>query len=329
MRESLTRISIKYCKVALQEYFDIHVRLLARDFRKEGLEGFSVMCVAESIVLLMFDDDNIRSEYLTTNSLSKCWRTSDHGTRKCKFQIDEEIIGLVNRDEVDHCSFFDFTEAFGLHVGGNELDLGSIVPEGVVVSEGVAGPITSGPICDLLRQIDMKLLSWNVCGLGASPKPCSIQQVMRQQRCHMAVLLETKLEIFLIVAESSTHTGYGGEVEKCRRNRGAKSDCVKDEEDEICIDIMEPKFFCTPLISAGPKLSLAAPSILNFRTSISGRNHKLEESSERTRDIDFKASLLSMMVESEGNKGAHLACPIYTPLAKTTETFDRPLWAHY
>ncbi|KAK8572448.1 hypothetical protein V6N12_028501 [Hibiscus sabdariffa] len=65
--------------------------------------------------------------------------------------MPEENIGLVNRDEVYHCSFSDFTEASGLHVGGNELDLGLIVPEDVVESEGVAGPITSGPICDLPR----------------------------------------------------------------------------------------------------------------------------------------------------------------------------------
>ncbi|KAK8621786.1 hypothetical protein V6N13_081219 [Hibiscus sabdariffa] len=59
--------------------------------------------------------------------------------------MPKENIGLVNRDEVYHCSFSDFTEASGLFVGGNELDLGPIVPE------GVAGLITSGPICDLPR----------------------------------------------------------------------------------------------------------------------------------------------------------------------------------
>ncbi|KAK8529200.1 hypothetical protein V6N12_059987 [Hibiscus sabdariffa] len=65
--------------------------------------------------------------------------------------MPEENIVLMNRDEVYHCSFSDFAEAFGLRVGGNELDLVPIVPEGVVESVGVAGPITSGPICDLPR----------------------------------------------------------------------------------------------------------------------------------------------------------------------------------
>ncbi|KAK8582665.1 hypothetical protein V6N13_069437 [Hibiscus sabdariffa] len=63
----------------------------------------------------------------------------------------EENIGLVNRDEVYHCSFSDFAEAYGLRVGGNDLDLGPIVHEGVVESKGVVSPITSGPICDLPR----------------------------------------------------------------------------------------------------------------------------------------------------------------------------------
>ncbi|KAK8582677.1 hypothetical protein V6N13_069449 [Hibiscus sabdariffa] len=63
--------------------------------------------------------------------------------------MPEENIGLVNRDEVYHCSFSDFAEASGLRVGGNELDLGPIVHEGVVESKGVASPMTSGPICDL------------------------------------------------------------------------------------------------------------------------------------------------------------------------------------
>ncbi|KAK8481881.1 hypothetical protein V6N12_035142, partial [Hibiscus sabdariffa] len=65
--------------------------------------------------------------------------------------MPEENIGLVNRDEVYHCSFSDFAEASGLRVGGNELDLGPIAHEGVVESKGVAGPMTSGPICDLPR----------------------------------------------------------------------------------------------------------------------------------------------------------------------------------
>ncbi|KAK8987479.1 hypothetical protein V6N11_027229 [Hibiscus sabdariffa] len=75
--------------------------------------------------------------------------------------MPEENIGLVNRDEVYHCSLSDFTEASGLRVGGNELDLGQIVNEGVVESKGVAGPMTSGPICNLPRVNAVETIELN------------------------------------------------------------------------------------------------------------------------------------------------------------------------
>ncbi|KAK8676816.1 hypothetical protein V6N13_142378 [Hibiscus sabdariffa] len=41
----------------------------------------------------------------------------------------------------------------------------------------------------------MRLLSWNIRGLGSTPKKRAIQRLLQQHRCEMVVLLETKLEV--------------------------------------------------------------------------------------------------------------------------------------
>ncbi|KAK8680001.1 hypothetical protein V6N13_108956 [Hibiscus sabdariffa] len=41
----------------------------------------------------------------------------------------------------------------------------------------------------------MRMLSWNVRGLGMAAKRHAVQKVIRQHRCELAVLQETKLEV--------------------------------------------------------------------------------------------------------------------------------------
>ncbi|KAK8987486.1 hypothetical protein V6N11_027236 [Hibiscus sabdariffa] len=97
-----------------------------------------------------FVPNSVKSTFVK-NDLLEVNKRDDLRAMTSMSDMPEENIGLVNRDEVYHYGFFDFAEASGLRVGGNELDLGLIVHQSVVESKGVAGPITSGPICDLPR----------------------------------------------------------------------------------------------------------------------------------------------------------------------------------